>query len=339
MFTPRRKWKLWRGAKKPKPVVAVVAAAKPKRTRRKKIKRTGALRAKTPAPLTSHVALHRHLDASRHKDLLPLSDTFEPCTTLNNAVRSIQVLTANKAQYVGIVWTPSGARVLKRGVNPDTGNQNTFFIFDECEALNDEPHPISLRASRMSMTIRNTGVAQTVQGVVRICVAAQPFEIKNDGGWGLHGDTMAAMESLFAHHPAVQTLSAEKLRTAHRVNAHLTNYTQSRKFYKHMDWVASSSNDDVKNLRWHQNFAQMSGEMPIQQIWIEFPPVPHNSNYPANQYELVAHFQDAAIYPLDTLGGRMMSKPPAAHPNSPTVPGGGTPPSAQPAGSGPMVHG
>lgn len=125
MFTPKRRFKLWRGAKKPSPVVVAAAPSRPaKRTRKRGIKRTGVKRAKTPAALTSPVALHRHLDASRHTKLLPISDTYEPCTTLNNAVRSIQVQTADLKQYVGIVWTPSGARVLRRGVNDAGTAQN-----------------------------------------------------------------------------------------------------------------------------------------------------------------------------------------------------------------------
>ena len=328
MFTPKRKFKLWRGAKRsPKPPVVVVAAAAPKkklRRRRLKIKRTGATSAKTHAGLTSPAALHKHLDASLHKTLLPVSDVYEPCVTLNNAVRNIHVTTSKLTQYVGIVWTPSGARVLRRGVttdhaDPPVTTQNNFFHFNPVEALNENPAPLMLRASRMSVTIRNVGTAQEVQGVVRVVSAGAPFDLKRTGNWGLHPDSIASMESLFDHHPAVKTITADRLRSAHRVNAHHTALAQSRKYFKHRDWT-SSTNSDTQNSNWHAIYEAMAGEMPLEQIWLQFPAM---ASGVMNSYELVCHFQDAAIYPLDSLGGRMHQKPPAAGAGSP--PGTGRP--------------
>ena len=332
MYTPKRKFKIWRGAKRaPKPVV-VVAAAQPKAaakktTKRKRVRRIGVKSAKTPGGSISPSALHKHLDASAHTALLPVHDTFEPCTTLNNAVRNIHVKTNNTVkQYVGFVWTPSGARVLRKGVhavpdtitptNPPALTEEKYFEFNVIDALNETPPPLMLRASRMSVTIRNLGQANQVQGIVRVVASVAPFDLKSDNppvGWGIDPNAETSLGNLFDHHPKVQTFTGEKLRTAYRINAHHTAMTQSQKFYKHQAWT-DSHDYGVQNRHWYGIYDTMKGEQPLQQIWFQFPTTETGAD---NYYEMVLHCQDAAIYPLDSLGGRMHRRPPAAHPGAP----------------------
>lgn len=232
---------------------------------------------------------------------LPVPNMLGNFTTIDSKISQVIGTGAdawNGRFYIVVQWTINNMRLFS--IN-SAGLVSAYSAPQLYEAS-----PQRVRGMRITVRTRNVSRADNVGGVVHALVTTSPLKWQFDSGLLLDSAFQNQLESIVTSDPNSRSYSAHELTRTKEwtmAPAHFSAMTEYQPYS-----AVTPDNTDVTHVAGVTGvLATNLYTVPMQTLILRF-----SSDNP-NLYETSAHFQDACIFPANTLGDNLSKPPPIGH--------------------------
>jgi len=276
------------------PVERPPKRVKPAMRVKSKVSRKGAI-AKAAGQPTLHAALAYHDASTRGSRALQVPDVVGSFVTLPTVSRSeLSTSTSGAVKYLIVQWTPSH----RRGIVVEQSGSNWSYASEFNLSHLLDANPTSIRPLAMTVKIRNSSQADTLQGVIRVLQMSEPLEWEfNTGLTGIVSNAFKEeLDGMLNGHPSVKTYTGASFASGKKFIMHPTTMVEY-KSYKQFD--NSSGFNNLATLLAESGLAN-----PMSITIFQFP-----STTVQQKYDLSIHAIDAGRFPSNVLYSNLAEQP------------------------------
>jgi len=241
---------------------------------------------------------------------LPTPDIVGTCLTIDSVNRFSVETNASYDRFYIFQWTDSAVRVVKA-----QSNSQDYYLNDDTYLAHQiqQANPISIRAGRMSVKIRNSTISQSVGGLISTLVSAEPFEwvFADSSGTQLSTECLASLNSMMASHPDVRMHPAHMFKNTQEFVMPISSHTEMKTYSDYEPILLTGgavSTDAVKSAM----LARSGKKAPLCTLIVKL----HVQNIAQNTYDFTHFSQDNCRFSANSWYSSLQRVPPSARPDA-----------------------